>query len=156
MNKGGFMSDYKELSLEKSCRVDFLTHKVFIQEKLREGYSRHSIWKGLSNAKMIDMTYSYFLRLCRLHLDHKTAPKKPLNSEPLGQKFEEAPMTQDSPRPNPPSELPEEKAASYMLGGFKLDPNRPKRAAVAMPKPFEWNPLPLTKEEIRTGKITSR
>ncbi|MDQ3231346.1 MAG: hypothetical protein M3Q07_05950 [Pseudobdellovibrionaceae bacterium] len=43
-----------------------------------------------------------------------------------------------------------------MLGGFKMDPKRPKRAPVEMPKPFKWNPIPLTEEEIRTGKITSR
>jgi hypothetical protein len=152
------MSNYKQLSLEKSCLVDFLTHRAFIQEKLSEGYSRHSIWKGLFDAKMIDMTYSYFLRLCRAQLQEKSrnAPRKALHADHIIQKSDETPPTQDSPAPSRPSAVVEEKDGSYMLGGFKMDPNRPKRAAVDMPKAFEWNPVPLTKEEISTGKITSR
>jgi hypothetical protein len=154
------MSNYKELSLEKSCLVDFLTHRPFIQQKLVEGYSRHSIWKGLFDAKMIGMTYSYFLRLCRDQLQEKSrnAPRKALHSDQIFQKSAEVPPAQDSSAPSQPSESLDQnqKDGSYMLGGFKMDPNRPKRAAVDMPKTFEWNPVPLTKEEIKTGKITSR
>ena len=153
------MSNYKELSLEKSCLVDFLTHRPFIQQKLAEGYSRHSIWKGLFDAKMIGMTYSYFLRLCRDQLQgkRKNAPRKALHSDQIIQKSDEAPPAQDSSAPSRPAEsLDPQDGSSYMLGGFKMDPNRPKRAVVDMPKPFEWNPVPLTKEEIKTGKITSR
>lgn len=152
------MSDYKELSLEKSCLVDFLTHKAFIQEKLLEGYSRHSVWKGLYDAKMINVTYSYFLRLCRAQFperaqaaSRKTArfPKGPDNTPAEA-------LNSNLQPPAPASETLSGKDGSYMLGGFKMDPNRPKRASLDMPKPFEWNPIPLTKEEILTGKITSR
>lgn len=153
------MSDYKDLSLEKSCLVDFLTHRAFIQGKLLEGYSRHSIWKGLSDAKMVTMTYSYFLRLCRAQFHGKieTVPGKMTKSEPQTPGNTRAAASNSERRAlGPTSEPPQEKDGSYMLGGFKMDPNRPKRAPVEMPKPFEWNPTPLTKEEIQTGKITSR
>jgi len=150
------MSDYKELFLEKSCTVDFLTHKAFIREKLQEGYTRHSIWKSLYHAKMIAMTYSYFLRLCRSQFQEKLAPapKKPVQSGPhMGDSRQEAAAQK---APAPPSESTPGQDESYMLGGFKIDPNRPKRASVEMPKPFKWNPIPLSEEEIRTGTITSR
>ena len=153
------MSDYKELFLEKSCAVDFLTHKAFIREKLQQGYTRHSIWKGLHHAKMISMTYSYFLRLCRSQLQEKLAPapRKPAQSGPhLDDSRKEAASEKGLKAPASPSESTLGQDDSYMLGGFKIDPNRPKRASVEMPKPFNWNPIPLSEEEIRTGTITSR
>ena len=55
-----------------------------------------------------------------------------------------------------PTDPPSEKSEDYILDCFKIDPNRPKGAPVEMPKPFKWDPLALTDEEIMTGKITSR
>ncbi len=144
------MEHSKELIFQKSCMVGFLTHRNLIEEKVSQGYSRLSIWKTLSDAKMIDMTYSYFLRLCRAQLGSKSKTSR----QPAQETRTPAPSPRLSQSTSKPAS--QEIPAPETLGGFRMDPNRPIRPDVDLPKPFEWNPTPLTEEEIRTGKITSR
>ncbi len=76
------MNDFSgDFSFQKSRLAEFLTHKDLIKQKIGEGYSRLSIWTTLTDAKMISMTYSYFLRLCRLQLDADGASISIANDE---------------------------------------------------------------------------
>ena len=61
----------KNLSLPQTALVSFILQRVFIEEKLSEGHTKTAIWKVLSDAKMIEMSYNHFRRLCNSQLGHR-------------------------------------------------------------------------------------
>ncbi len=139
-------------------RTQFLAYRESIAKAIGQGYPLTVIWQTMHEDSLFDAKYDQFVRYVNtLIYEKKPRPEKPSarpelkpsgsrqSSAPHAASAESEPETQIDGTPEP-----------RILGGFKMDPNRPKRAPVEMPKPFEWNPVPLTEEEIRTGNITSR
>ncbi|HYX37831.1 MAG TPA: TraK family protein [Oligoflexus sp.] len=136
------------------ARTQFLAHKDSITAAIEQGYPLSVIWETMRSDGLFDARYIQFVRYVNSLLPAKNERKKPSGKPDLKK-------TPGDGQPAAPAADPQEsngveKPREKSKGGFTVDPDRPKRAAVEMPKPFKWNPIPLTDEEIRTGIITSR
>ena len=149
---------------KKSKTVEFIQELPFIREHLQKNYQAKAIWESLHSDHKVTMTYQMFTLLMRRYLPEATQKGKALRASTPGPQAapSEANRVQAASPDQPPAvylETPIEGPAqtpTKKRGGFVVDPDRPKRVPVEMPKPWNWNPIPLTDEEIRTGIITSR
>lgn len=148
----------KEKFLGKS-KTQFLAHKKSIEEALAQGYSVLAIWKTLHRKKAFDAKYDQFLSyvnsLIRKKKKGKLKPKgEPALGSSNGSKTTLATSAPKTPTQNPPDKSDDDKP--YMLGGFLMDPKRPKRVHVDTPQSKPWNPIALTDDEIKYGIKTDR
>ena len=149
---------------KKSKTVEFIQELPFIREHLQKNYQAKAIWKSLHSDHKVTMTYQMFTLLMRRYLPEATLKgnafrvSTPEPEEALSKSNKAQDISPDLPPAIYQETLNESPAQTpaKKRGGFVVDPNRPKRAPVEMPKPWTWNPIPLTDEEIRTGIITSR
>jgi hypothetical protein len=137
------------------ARTQFLAHKDSIAAAIAQGYPLSVIWETMRAEGLFDAKYIQFVRYVNSLLHAKNERQKP-SGKPELKKTPDEDRAAATPAPDPKESNGLEKPREKPKGGFTVDPDRPKRAAVEMPKPFKWNPIPLTEEEIRTGRITSR
>lgn len=131
------------------ARTQFLAHKDSIQAAIQQGYPLTVIWEIMRDDRQFDAKYIQFVRYVNSVIYSKNAKQVPKGKPDLKKtttnkiKFDHESTKAKDLDVSPSS-------------ASTIDPNRPKRAPVDMPKPMKWNPVPLTDEEIRTGIITSR
>lgn len=145
-------------------RTQFLAYRESIVKAIDHGYPLTVIWQTMREDGLFDAKYDQFVRYVNTIIREKKPRPAKLGARP---ELKPSGVLQMPVAPSPraphaasaesgPETQIDGTSEPRILGGFKMDPNRPKRAPVEMPKPFEWNPVPLTEEEIRTGNITSR
>jgi hypothetical protein len=128
-----------EGELGATHRVEFLAHKDLIEARLQEGYAAKAIWKHLRDAEVISQSYSQFTRHVNKHTTWGQAQR--------------AAKRQGSGSGKPANTA---EAAPTVTSPGTAAQTGSKRAPIEPPKPFKWNPVPLSDEEIRTGNVTSR
>lgn len=128
-----------EGELSATHRVEFLAHKDTIEARLQEGYAVKAIWKNLHDAGFIGQSYSQFTR----HVNNYTSWGQARRAAKRQSSGSAKPANTAEARPTATSP-----GAAAQTGS--------KRAPIEPPKPFKWNPVPLSDEEIRTGNVTSR
>jgi len=74
-------SPTSEIQLPQTALVGFILQRQFIEEKLALGHTKTAIWKGLVDAKLIDMSYNHFRRLCNSQLGHRKRRASSASSE---------------------------------------------------------------------------
>lgn len=158
------LTKLKQKRFYGKARIQFLAYRQSIAAAIEEGYPLSVLWQTMHEDGLFDAKYDQFVEYVNTFIrEKKSRPPRP-DSRPELKPSGNAPKTPGLPANAQHADPAESKSdmkadgteGPRMLGGYKMDPNRPKRAPVEMPKPFEWNPIPLTEEEIRTGKITSR
>ena len=144
--------DLQKLRTKKfygKAKTQFLAQKNDIKKALDEGYRLKTIWKFLVEEELFDAKYPQFLKYVADHLHSPISPKNKRRSDTL------VLPPNKPPKPEPPANCPS-KEEPYMLGGFLMDPKRPKRVHVDTPQSKPWNPIALTDEEIKHGITTDR
>lgn len=145
------LSKLKGKKFYGKARTQFLAHRDSIAAAIEQGYPLSVIWESMHSDGIFDAKYIQFVRYVSSLLPDKDQRKKPEGTPKIQSAIRYSPQPPASQHSNgmqTPAEKPK--------GGFNVDPDRPKRASVEMPKPFVWNPLPMTDEEIRNGRKSSQ
>lgn len=131
------MRDESTTDLAMSHRVEFLASKAEVQMLLEKGYAAKTIWQSLTTSGVLTLSYSQFTRYVGKYTSWGLERRKEkANRLPETAKAEKVERKGADASTRPSSEY--------------------KRAAIPAPKPFTYNPVALSDEEIRTGIITSR
>jgi hypothetical protein len=86
----------KNLSLPQTALVSFILQRLFIEEKLSEGHTKTAIWKVLSDAKLIEMSYNHFRRLCNSQLGHRKRRSESAGSEKRATAIDDIHLSQNA------------------------------------------------------------